>query len=263
MRSNCDENANHESFINLIFSFRTLNGSSGNFGSDSLESNQIMEKVKKNNIFPPLVIPDAYKRKKVNSDLSKEGQRVKVELERRQIFHQLLRQRMSNDVQQGRTNKQETEMEKNVGEFCAACSQRVSLQAGRRPSSKSIGRNSAASRGTLRQCICILCNKALTPTPHGLRNQILRNDESSKLRLDKAKSEGIDKTEVSKSLANQYESGKDFQISSLNYDARLVTLQQRAEIEHYMPPKEVMRRSERKCQLWLMKNEEHFRSWTS
>lgn len=223
-----------------------------------------MEKLKKNNIFPPLVIPDSCERKQFNSDLSKEGQRVKIELERRQIFHQLLRQRMSNnDMQRGRTNRHETEMEKDVGAFCAACSQRVSLQAGRRPSNKSIGRNSAVSRGTLRQCICILCNKAVTPTPHGLRNQILTNTEGSKLRFDKAKSEGIDKSEVSKSLSNQYESSNDFQISSLNYDARLVTLQQRAEIEHHMPPKEIMRRSERKCQLWLMKNEEHFRSWTS
>lgn len=223
-----------------------------------------MEKLKKNNIFPPLVIPDSCERKQFNSDLSKEGQRVKIELERRQIFHQLLRQRMSNnDMQRGRTNRHETEMENDVGEFCAACSQRVSLQAGRRPSNKSIGRNSAVSRGTLRQCICILCNKAVTPTPHGLRNQILTNTEGSKLRFDKAKSEGIDKSEVSKSLSNQYESSNDFQISSLNYDARLVTLQQRAEIEHHMPPKEIMRRSERKCQLWLMKNEEHFRSWTS
>eukprot|EP00795_Rhopilema_esculentum_P014203 gene14203-5213_t len=214
-----------------------------------------MEKVRRENFFPPLVIPDAYKRKKVCSTLSKEGEKVKTELEQKKIFHEMFRKRFSQELGCGISTKQECYGKANAEDFCVACAQRVSLQSFKRPL-KGGRKATSLPNDAMKGCICILCKRSLPLSPQGVGNHHMV--------VDRKTAEGtINKTQEAKLGRKEYmkiyEGDRDFQISSLHYDSRLEATNYKLEAEQYLPPREVMRRSERKCQLWLLKNEEHLK----
>ena len=213
-----------------------------------------MEKVKKSNLFPPLAIPEAYKRRKLNTGLSKEGQTVKNELENKHIIDHFLRQNISKELEKAELGV--TAKDKRLETFCVACAQRVSLQPPRRPTSRERRHNAPLSKEKMMGCICIMCKKALPLSPHAAGNHRIIINNS----VPEQDEEGnIGAREVIKEFSLQ----KDFRISSLDYDSRIEDMQYRVDNEHCMPPKEVIRRSERKCQLWLLRNEEHIRVGTS
>lgn len=214
-----------------------------------------MEKLKKTNLFPPLAVPEAYKRRRLNTSLSKEGQTVKNELEHRQFIDQFLRQRVTRESE---TDEKRNSLHGNgIEEFCIACAQRVSLQ----PlvtTSRERRKNAALSRERLMGCICIICKRALPLSPHAAgSHRIVINSENH------GQEQGNRTNTMNLDMRNKFEVQRDFQISSLNYDSRIEDMQHRLEIEQCMPPKEVIKRSERKCQLWLLRNEEHIRVRTS
>ena len=214
-----------------------------------------MEKVNRHNFFPPLAIPEAYKRRRINTALSKEGQAVKHELENKQIMNQFLRQSISKESES--VGKGFTSKDDKHGAFCVACTQRISLQVSARPTSRARKDNGTISKGKIKGCICILCNKALPLSPQaaGHHKIIVKNNNITR------KEANQDNSLVSEERGDF---NREFQITPLDYDSRIEDLQRRMEEnDHYMPPKEVMRRSERKCQLWLLRNEEHLRMSTS
>lgn len=214
-----------------------------------------MEKVNRRSFFPPLAIPEAYKRRRINTALSKEGQTVKHELENNQIMNQFVRQSISKESES--IGKVFTSRDQKYEEFCVACTQRRSLQVSARPTSRARKDNGAISKEKIKGCICILCNKALPLSPQaaGHHKIIVRNNNTAwKEANQDIVLVGEERTDIN----------REFQITPFDYDSRIEDMQRRMEDnEHYMPPKEVMRRSERKCQLWLLRNEEHIRIGTS
>ena len=214
----------------------------------------LMEDVNRGNFFPPLAIPDAYKRRRIGTALSKEGQTVKKELESKQHTSHLLKQNLTKESESN--GKVLTSNDIKAEEFCLTCNQRLSLQFSARATSREQKDNRTVPKEKIRGCICILCNKALPLSPKVVgRHKIV------------IKSKNAPRKEASHAnvlmRGGKGDVNREFQITSIDYDSRLEDMQHRLEIEQSMPSKEVMRRSERKCQLWLLRNEQHIRARTS
>ena len=213
-----------------------------------------MEKAEKSNLFPPLAVPEAYRRRKLNKGMSKEGQTVKNELEHRQIVNQFLRPNLiSKEIDtDGKANAPRS---KSSGEFCVACEQRLCLQPSLRPGTREPRMHAALARERLMGCICIMCKKALPLSPHAAGHHRIIINSNKKYGQKQGKVRALaDHTQ------RKPDAQKGFRISSLDYDSRIEKMQHGLDVEQCMPSKEVMRRSERKCQLWLFRNEEHLKT---
>ncbi len=219
-----------------------------------------MEKVKKNSLFPPLAKPQPHQQKQDNWKLSSEGQKVMSELEKRSRYYRQMRNRIcAGYFEDGSEAAKEDEFELKRGSFCIACEQRISLQPSRKLTVNNINEFDRMNRRSMRQCVCILCKKVLTPTPHGLRQVSTEPCMGSRKDLSvEGQSSGWKDYTRRWNLKHQEDSMADFHISAMDYDSRLVSLQSRPDIEQQMPPKEVMLKSEKKCQSWLTKNHDYF-----
>jgi len=214
-----------------------------------------MEKVNRSSYyFPPLAIPEAYKRRRLNTGLSKEGQTVRCELESNHVMNHFLKQNAcKDDVKSGK------EIASKDQQFCVACAQRASLQSTTRPTSRPTSRarkdNGTFSKGRIKGCMCILCSKELPLSPQAANHQLVINSNSLARK---------ETNQTSLFIGNEQAGiNREFQITPFDYDSRIENMQQRLECEQFMPSKEVMRRSERKCQLWLLRNEAHIRVRTN
>ena len=210
-----------------------------------------MEKVNRGNYyFPPLAIPEAYKRRRLNTGLSKEGQTVRYELESNHVMNHFLKQNACKD-----DGKRGKELASKDQQFCVACAQRVSLQSTTRPTSRARKDNGVFSKGKIKGCMCILCSKELPLSPQAANHRLVINSNSY------ARKEA---NQTSLCIGEEQTGiNREFQITPFDYDSRIENMQQRLDSEQFMPSKEVMRRSERKCQLWLLRNEAHIRVRTN
>lgn len=225
-----------------------------------------MEQVKKSNLFPPLVKPEIKKRQTNNWKLSTEGQQVMSELERRSRYYRQMRNKICGGLyESGIVTTQDKELNPEKEEFCIACDQRSLRQPAKRRCIDEIDDQLVVEGENLRHCLCILCKKVLRSTTQGFSKQ---HSSVTPNTFPSVKKELVTLEGQSSFHRDNYYRWytsrhqallKDFRVSALDYDSRLASPQNRPEIEHQMPPKDVMMRSERKCQNWLLQNQDHFK----